>query len=86
MSAHGNGIALVFARTETDWFQRWIFPTARAILFVSGRIHFYRVDGSRAKGNAGSPSALVAYGTTAANTLFSSSLHGKLSGSFIDLQ
>lgn len=32
LTEHGDEIALVFARTETTWFQEWIFMRAEAIL------------------------------------------------------
>lgn len=62
MHSHGEGIALIFARTETKDFQRFVFQGASGLLFLSGRLHFHHVDGSRAKANAGGPSVLVAYG------------------------
>lgn len=55
------GIALVFARTETEFWKKWIWPFADSVMFLSGRIHFRYPDGTRAKGNAGGPSALIAY-------------------------
>lgn len=61
MASHRNGIALVFARTEIEVWQRWIWPYADTILFIAGRLYFYLPDGTRAKGNAGGPSALIAY-------------------------
>lgn len=60
--AHGNGIALTFARTETEWFFETIWRAADAVLFLEGRIHFHRADGVQAKANAGAPSVLAAYG------------------------
>ncbi len=62
MADHGNGIALVFARTETSWFFETVWRKASAVLFLEGRIHFHLADGSRAAANAGAPSCLVAYG------------------------
>jgi hypothetical protein len=61
MARHGYGTALTFARTETDAWQRWVWPFAKAVLFLAGRIHFRLPDGTRAAGNAGGPSALIAY-------------------------
>lgn len=61
MARHGSGIALTFARTETEAWQRWVWPWAKAVLFLAGRIHFRLPDGTRAAGNAGGPSALIAY-------------------------
>ena len=62
MAAHGNGIALVFARTETRMFQQHVWPRAHAVLFVAGRPHFHLPDGTRAQGNSGGPICLIAYG------------------------
>jgi hypothetical protein len=76
LAAHGNGIALIFARTETDMFHRWGWQKADAMLFLRGRIHFYDVRGNRAKGNAGGPSVLIAYGHQNATALRGSGLDG----------
>ena len=62
LAAHGNGIALVFARTETRMFFEHVWPKASAMLFLRGRPHFYRPCGERAKGNSGGPVVLIAYG------------------------
>lgn len=62
LALHNDGIALTFARTETEAFQHWVWPAAAAVYFLTGRLHFYSLDGRRAKGNAGGPSVLIAYG------------------------
>lgn len=62
MAEHGDGIALVPARTETRAWYKWVWGKADAVCFVRGRPHFHRVDGSRAPFNSGAPIALVAYG------------------------
>lgn len=59
---HGNGIALIPARTETRDFYRLVWDQADAICFVRGRPHFHKPDGTRAPFNSGAPIALVAYG------------------------
>ena len=56
-----GGTALIFARTETDWFWRCVWQAARAVLFLRGRLHFHYADGRRAAANAGAPSCLAAY-------------------------
>jgi hypothetical protein len=61
MAEHRNGMALIFARTETEQWQRWVWPWAHSILFIASRLYFYFPDGTRAAGNAGGPSALIAY-------------------------
>lgn len=77
MKRHGNGIALLFARTETKMFFNHIWNGADAILFLKGRIQFYNVDGSLGKTSAGAPSCLIAYGKTNAQILKQSKLAGK---------
>jgi hypothetical protein len=62
LAVHGNGIAIAFARTETKAFWDYVWRRADAVLFLHGRLHFYRPDGKRAKANAGGPSCLIAYG------------------------
>ncbi|MBN7822579.1 DNA N-6-adenine-methyltransferase [Bowmanella yangjiangensis] len=62
LAAHGNGIALIPARTETAMFFESVWGAADAVLFLQGRPHFHRVDGSRASFNSGAPICLVAYG------------------------
>lgn len=64
---HGDGIALIFARTETDvWFEH-VWDHATGILFIRSRLYFYDVRGHRAEANSGAPSVLIAYG--AANAM-----------------
>ena len=65
---HNNCMALVFARTETAAFQKHVWPKARALYFLKGRVSFYHVDG-RQGGTAGAPSVLIAYGQHAQNIL-----------------
>lgn len=77
MAEHNNGIALIFARTETNTFFKWIWPYAKGIMFIKGRLKFYNVDGTRAENCAGAPSCLVAYGENNAKILESSSICGK---------
>ncbi len=61
LATHGNGIALIFARTETEAFHRYVWERASALFFFEGRLFFHRPDGQRAKHNGGAPSVLVAY-------------------------
>lgn len=74
MVEHGNGIALIPARTETVMFYETVWGVADAVLFIKGRPHFHRVDGSRAPFNSGAPICLVAYGHHNAMTLLQSGL------------
>lgn len=76
MFHHDNGIALVFARTETKWFHRWVFGHCAGILFLDDRITFFHVTGEPGTYNAGSPSCLIAYGEQNAVALKQSGLPG----------
>lgn len=72
LAAHGDGLALVFARTDTRWFQRFA-AEASALCFIRGRLRFYRPDGT-AGDTAPSPSLLVAFGLPCALALAESEL------------
>lgn len=68
LAQHGDGIALVFARTETEWWHD-VVPTASAVCFVAGRITFVNRDREPGKYNGGAPSALIAWGDECAATV-----------------
>lgn len=76
MAEHDHGTALIFARTETDAFFRHVWERCSALLFMRGRINFHLPDGTRAKGNAGAPTVLCAYGTRDADVLAGCSIDG----------
>jgi len=78
---HGDGIALIFARTETSGFFRWVWEKANAVFFIKGRLYFHYPDGSKSKANSGGPSVLIAYGSNNIRTLKNSNIQGK----FIEL-
>ena len=70
---HGNGIALVFARTDVAWFQ----DNAKhfdGILFISGRVRFYQGSKDIRGGTPGAGSMLVACGEENAKLLQNSGL------------
>ncbi len=71
-----NGIALIFARTETKCFFEHIWNNADAILFVKGRIRFYHISGIQA-GTPGAPSVFIAYGKENALALKNSGIIGR---------
>jgi hypothetical protein len=77
MGMHMNGIALTFARTDTEAFQKYIFPAADSMLFIDGRINFLNAAGMRARMNAGAPSVLIAYGDENVDCLASCKIKGK---------
>jgi hypothetical protein len=77
LAAHENGIALIFARTETRAFFDYVWDKADALLFLKGRLRFHKPDGSLG-GTAGSPSVLIAYGQENVKILEECGLEGKL--------
>ena len=77
MAEHGEGTALIFARTDTDAFHDHVWEQAHALLFLHGRLHFHHRDGTRATANAGAPSVLVAYGQNDAEILAETGIDGK---------
>ena len=62
MAEHGNGVALVFARTDAKWFQKYVFKAASSLLFLNRRIRFCLPDGTQG-GNPAASSVLAFYGT-----------------------
>ena len=77
MAMHGDGIALIFARTDTGMFHESIFPHAHALFFLRGRIVFHHTSGKPGKFNGGAPSVLIAYGDYNAQVLKTCNLRGK---------
>lgn len=68
MHNHRNGIALVFARTDTKWYHSYV-AKADAILFLKGRIKFIDGFGKTGGSGAGSGSMLIAWGAESVNAL-----------------
>ena len=56
-----NCIELIYARTDTELFQNYIFPNAYSILFIKGRIKFLNEDGMEGKTASNAPSCLIAF-------------------------
>ena len=77
LATHGDGIALVFARTETRMFFEFIWNGADAIMFMRGRLAFYHASGLQG-GHAGAPSCLIAYGDRNIRALKESGIGGAL--------
>lgn len=76
LAQHGNGIALIFARTETDMFFKYVWERADSLLFIRSRLTFHHVDGTRARSNSGALSVLVAYGKENSRVLQDSGISG----------
>jgi len=79
LAAHGSGIALLHARTETAWFVP-CWQRASGIFFLAKRIAFCRPDGSTQPANSGAPPVLVAFGPVALQTIVDAMQLGVLRG------
>ena len=77
LAGHGDGIALLHARTEAAWFEP-CWEAARGILFLADRIKFCRPDGSEQPANSGAPPVLVAFGPGALEQIERSGISGAL--------
>jgi hypothetical protein len=71
--AHGNGIALVAARTSADWFHDVVVPNAELLCFPNGKTKFVRPDGSIGK-EPGTGVVLIGAGSVACTALRRSGL------------
>lgn len=78
---HGNGIMLIFARTDTEAFDEhvWRHPNTTALFFFKGRVKYCDVHGNEV-GPAGAPSVLITYGMKARGRLIAAVKAGKLFG------
>lgn len=75
LADHGDGIALVHARTEAGWFEP-IWKDADHLLFLADRIKFFLPDGTEQPANSGAPVVLAAFGLKAAERLMRSGIPG----------
>ena len=73
LAAHGDGIALVFARTDSAWWHR-AAQSSDAICFLRRRLVFVDRHGEPASNNGGSPSTLIGWGAACASALQRSGL------------
>jgi hypothetical protein len=77
MAGHREGLALIFARTDTKAFHQYVFPVADSIFFIEKRLRFWTSSGSRGVFNGGAPSVLIAYGEENVDTLEDCGIRGK---------
>jgi len=80
LAGHGNGLALLHARTEAAWFEP-IWDRASALFFLADRIKFCRPDGSEQPANSGAPVVLAAFGS---EMMWRLRVQSELSGFFVD--
>jgi hypothetical protein len=85
LAQYGNGIALIYARTETRIFFPHVWNFADAVFFFQKRLLFYNTDGTPCTNKktgkieyAGAPSCLIAYGKVNVSAIEKSGLSGKL--------
>ena len=57
---NGPGLMLLFTRTDIKAWHDYIFPTAKYLFFIKGRLKFCRPDGSQ-KATANAASCLIAW-------------------------
>jgi hypothetical protein len=69
---HGNGVAIVAARTSSGWFHEFA-PKVDVLLFPRGKTKFIRPDGS-VGGSPGTGIVMLGMGETASNALRKSGL------------
>lgn len=82
---HKRAIGLIFARTDTQqWFDH-VWPSAKGILFLKGRLYFHHRDGTRAKMNGGAPSALIGFDEFTADLIEERAATHGVAGKFIRL-
>lgn len=77
LARHNDGVALIFARTETRMFFDYVWNAATSVLFLEGRLVFYTPQWQKAQHNSGGPSVLVAYGDSNSASLGNCGIPGK---------
>ena len=77
LAEHKNGIALIFARTETKGFHSEVWNKAHSVFFFRGRLKFHFPDGVQGD-CANAPSCLVSYSADNTEAIRKSGLNGKL--------
>lgn len=77
LKEHGNGIALVFNRSESKQFFDHVWNDADAVFFKKGRIHFLNNEGKKVGNGSGSGSMFIAYGAYNCAKLRDCKMQGK---------
>ena len=73
LAHHGDGIALVFARTDVNWFHETA-RSASSLCFIARRVRFYKGGNECRGGSPGAGSMLIGFGNTAKSVLMSCGL------------
>lgn len=61
LAMHGNGVALVFSRTDTAWFNEAV-DKCNGVVFMTKRVKFINAKTGERSGTPGAGSCLIAYG------------------------
>ena len=77
MALHKNGIALIFARLDTEAYHSYVFPSAHSLFAIKGRINFLNKNGIRSD-RANAPSILVSYTPQDTEIIRNSKIKGTL--------
>lgn len=85
LADHGNGIALIYARTDTNWFQDHVLARAHGLYFIRQRVKFVSGATGKASGKSSAPCVLVAYGNRCSGRLATLSLEG-IAGTYVYLR
>lgn len=84
LADHGDGIALIFARTDTTGFMNHVWRRADAVCFLQRRLVFHHSDGTAAGNDCGAPSVLVAFGRNNVEVLAGAIACGQLGAVLVD--
>lgn len=76
MAQHGNGISLIFNRTDRNDVQEWCLAKADSMFLLRQRLSFYDINGKKAPYNGGAPNVFFAYGEANSQALEESGLPG----------
>lgn len=82
LSEHKNGLALIFARTETLGFHQFIWDRAHTVFFFKGRLCFHYITGERG-GTANAPSCLISYSAADTRILRKAVQDGRITGKLL---
>jgi hypothetical protein len=85
LACHGNGMALLYARTDTQMFFDCVWGQANGIFFFKGRVPFCRPDGTAAA-VAGAPSVLVSYDVRGSRRNYAALKNCELAGRFLTIR
>jgi len=84
LAEHKQGIALIFARTETQGFHAQIWDKAKSVFFFKGRLRFHYVDGKQGN-TANAPSCLISYSEKDTFAIYMALHEKKISGRLVKL-